>query len=341
MRCPECGKNNGKRDQYCQRCGAPLEEGHQAGALLLKEVPIEKPAPEIRVATDEPVIEVQVDTGMQPVPQREDSPAVQNLERPESSGISRANAEYPSFDQDLPAAPIGFWGPFASFGARRSHTGWLMDNQGYRESELERRIGELLARRNIPNATWKRCGLVERGLLAERRNYFIFHRGLVSLALYVSGIGNDLFVSLASYIKPPISLFRVLVLTIMVAFQLFMWVGFPILLSDAAASLTQGFGLLGGGPDLGSLLSLLCLVGPLGGLNTLAMVIFLAYSLYKWLTQKDFFAGLRVSPNEFDEDDLMAMDKAVESTVRLALDSLGLNPDDLKLARTPDRRWSL
>jgi len=34
--------------------------------------------------------------------------------------------------------------------------------------------------------------------------------------------------------------------------------------------------------------------------------------------------------NEFNEDDLMALEKAVEQTVRVSLDEIGLDPDDLK-----------
>jgi hypothetical protein len=48
---------------------------------------------------------------------------------------------------------------------------------------------------------------------------------------------------------------------------------------------------------------------------------------------------LRVSPNEFHENDLMAMEKAVEQTVRISLDELGLDPADLQLieSRSPKR----
>ena len=45
-----------------------------------------------------------------------------------------------------------------------------------------------------------------------------------------------------------------------------------------------------------------------------------------------------VAPNEFNEDDLMAMEKAVERTVRISLDEIGLDPDDLKLANSIQER---
>ena len=58
--------------------------------------------------------------------------------------------------------------------------------------------------------------------------------------------------------------------------------------------------------------------------------ISLKYSIFKWVAERDFWAGLRVRANEFNEDDLMALEKAVEQTVRVSLDELGLDPDDLK-----------
>lgn len=80
---------------------------------------------------------------------------------------------------------------------------------------------------------------------------------------------------------------------------------------------------------MSSLLSLLCLIGPLGTLNGLALLLLFIYSLYKWFTERDLWAALRVPPDEFDEDDLMAMEKAVEQTVLGSLDEIGLNAEDL------------
>jgi hypothetical protein len=97
-------------------------------------------------------------------------------------------------------------------------------------------------------------------------------------------------------------------------------------------------GLMGGDSSSGSswLLSLLCLAGPLTFINNLAFIIFLLYSAYKWVTTADFWAGLRTKPNEFNEDDLMALEKSVEQTVRISLDEIGLNPDDLKPIQVTD-----
>jgi len=125
----------------------------------------------------------------------------------------------------------------------------------------------------------------------------------------------------------------------MLLFQLYFVFIFPNSIGnrlEAAAASISMFG--GGGSDVNGLMNLLCLVGPLGTLNTILLLIWFCYSAYKWLTVRDFLAPLRVSPNEFNEDDLMALEKAVEQTVRISLDEIGLDPDDLKPVDTADFR---
>jgi hypothetical protein len=224
------------------------------------------------------------------------------------------------------------WGPFAGYGTRRRHTGWLMDNQGHRAAELVEAMDRLFKERQIPKVQAERKELVARGVAVETRPYFILKRELASIALYIMQFGRDLFISQASYLKPPVSPLKLVILGCSVVFQLFMMGSYSKMLSDSVSGLFGGFGLLGGtatggGGDLGFLL---CVIGPVGLVNTIALIIFTFYSLYKFVTEKDLLAGLRVNPNEFNEDDLMAMEKAVEQTVRIALTDLKLNPDELQ-----------
>jgi hypothetical protein len=194
--------------------------------------------------------------------------------------------------------------------------------------------------------------LVARGLIVESRPYFILKRGLVSVALYINQFGQDLFVSLVSYLKPPISNFRVAVLGLMLlfwAYMMFIYTNalkneFISYLTGLADSFSGGLNLFGNAsptppPSPEALIALLCVIGPIGLLNNLALLLFAVYSAYKFLTEKDLLAGLRVPPNEFNEDDLMALEKAVEQTVRISLDEIGLNADDLKpIASSEGRR---
>jgi hypothetical protein len=233
-------------------------------------------------------------------------------------------------------APLSIWGPFAGYGTRRRHIGWLLDGSGGRVEDLTQRIHLKFGQRQIPGVMVQPKTLVARGVFVERRPYIILKRGLVSLALNIFQFGQDLFISLASYLKPPISNFRVIIASIMTLIWVFSSFMLPALVYSSASSALGGFSLLGGGfgarsaAPFGSLLTLLCVIGPLASINNFVLLIFFFYSVYKWFTERDFWAGLRSAPNEFNEDDLMALEKSVEQTVRIALDEIGLNSNDLK-----------
>jgi hypothetical protein len=213
--------------------------------------------------------------------------------------------------------------------------GWLLEGEGHRAQELLKHVEGKFKDREIPGAQIFRPTLTARGVMVESRPYFVLRRSLASLALYITQFGHDLFISQASYLKPPISNFRVLVAGALLLFQGFMTFVYPAVINNAFNAMTQSFNLLGGGQlNSGPLLFLLCVVGPLGGLNSLLLFLFFCFSAYKWLTEKDFWAALRVPPNEFNEDDLMAMEKAVEATVRQSLTDIKLNPDALREATT-------
>jgi hypothetical protein len=71
---------------------------------------------------------------------------------------------------------------------------------------------------------------------------------------------------------------------------------------------------------------------------TLTVVI--AYSLYKFLTEKDVLALFRAPPNEFQVDDIVSLEKAVNETVRQSADLIGIDRKLLspEVARQFDRR---
>jgi hypothetical protein len=228
-------------------------------------------------------------------------------------------------------------GPFAGYGQRRRHVGWLLDNKGDCAEQLNTQVKNRFFDRRIPEGEHLYTRLMGKGLLVETRPYFILRRGLVSLGLYIGQFGKDLYISLASYLKPPVSYFRVAVLAAMALFWLYMVFGFSASLEGQVNLLMGGGGMLGGlfgqqaaQPNPSSLVFLLCIIGPLGALNSLLLFLFLAYSLYKWVTDNDLLAGLRTKPNEFNEDDMLAMEKAVEATVRMAMDDIGLPTTNMR-----------
>lgn len=260
-----------------------------------------------------------------PVPENENQP----VRQPDSTGgyVSYQSPQNASA-RPSPLEALNIWGPFAGFGKRETHKGWLMDGQGSQLEVLVQKIESKFDERQIPDAYLNKEVLVAKGVLVETRPYYILQRQLVSVALHIAQYGKDLFVSLASYMKPPISTFRVGVAVLMVLYGLYFVFVFPYQINLAMRGIAGS--LFSGSSGLSeALFFLLCFSAPIGFLNIFMLLILFLYSVYKWVQEKDFLAVLRVPPNEFNWDDLMALEKAVEQTVRQSLDEIGLNSDDM------------
>jgi hypothetical protein len=215
--------------------------------------------------------------------------------------------------------PVSIWGPFAGYGTRGRHVSWLINDQGERADALRDAATTRFARREIPRATVQRVTLLRQGILVDSRPYFLIRRGLATAGLYIARFGQDLYVSQVTYFKGPISNVRVLLVVAMVLFALI----YPAVLNDSANQI--GFNLFGGmSGSMGGLLALVCCLGPIYLLDYLALGLLALFSAYKWLTEKDLLAALRVPPNEFDTDDIVALEKSVEQTVRESLDVVGI-----------------
>lgn len=307
MKCPNCGSLNDPSNRFCMSCGTRLNVNasstpEKSSKHTPSLAPHLKPSP-----LTQPVVE------STPTPVSADKPS-----KPFGTGTR---------------SPLSIWGPFAGYGARRRHVGWLLNGEGASAQALIGKVEEKFDARQIPGSRLEKRTLVARGAAVERRPYFILRRGLASLMLYVSQFGNDLFISQASYLKPPVSFVRVLIVIGMLLFQIYVLFYYPSALSAALQDLFAGLNPLGGASaNSGPSLFLLCCLGMLSVPNLLALSLLVIFSAYRWLTDRDPLAPLRVPPNEFNEDDLMAMEKAVEETVRQSMTELKLNPDDLKLA---------
>lgn len=214
--------------------------------------------------------------------------------------------------------PLNIWGPFAGYGTRGRHVSWLINDQGEYADALCDHVARRFNRRMIPQAMVQPVHLVRQGILVDARPYFLIRRGLTTAGLYIARFGQDLFVSQVTYFKGPISSIRVLLAIIALLFVLI----YPYLVSGTAGQIGIGLGGISGNP--GSLALLLCYLGPVYLFAWLALGILVVFSGYKWLTEKDALAALRVPPNEFDIDDTVALEKSVEQTVREALDEVGL-----------------
>jgi len=215
--------------------------------------------------------------------------------------------------------PVSIWGPFAGYGTRGRHVSWLINEQGERADGLRDAVAARFQRREIPRATVQPVKLVRQGVLVDTRPYFLIRRGLTTAGLYIARFGQDLFVSQVTYFKGPISSMRVLILVAALLFALI----YPVVYNDAFSQV--GVSLFGGvGGNLSNLMFLTCCLGPIYLVDWLALGILTLFSGYKYLAEKDVLAALRVSPNEFDVDDTVALEKSVEQTVREALDAVGI-----------------
>lgn len=340
MYCPKCGINNEENAVFCMNCGNSLSPASNQNPVMQSNV--ERPNTVFPGSTQYPPASDpahQVPTSYQnPTQYHNPTPAQYNPQYPtQFPAPTQYQNPTPSFPLPIPdnAAIFNVWGPFAGYGTQRSHNGWLMDNKGERARELQEKIRANFNKRMIPGANAQEQELTAKGLLVEKRPYFLLSRKNISVALHISEFGKDLFVSIASYLKAPISNLRVLIVGIMAAFSLLTMIILPGAVSAQVSGLTSSF--LGGGSGMGGLVTLLCVIGPLAGINSILLTLLLFYSGYKWLTEKDLFAALRSKPNEFNEDDLMAMEKTVEQTVRISIDEIGLDPDDLKPVNTGEK----
>ncbi len=285
MICPHCGTADPGPGPFCMSCGSRLPAPTPAEAPPL--IPEAQPGPTL---TPPPA----------PGPQAMSDRLIGQME-----SVGRV--------------PINIWGPFAGYGMRGRHVAWLINDQGERAEALQEMVTARFERRAIPGATVEPVKLVRQGVLVDTRPYFLIRRGLTTAGLYIARFGQDLYVSQVTYFKGPISNLRVLLLAAALLFALL----YPIVYNNAFSQV--GVSLFGGiGGDLQGLMLLTCCLGPVYLFTWLALGILELFTIYKWLTEKDALAALRVPPNEFDVDDTVALEKSVEQTVREALDAVGI-----------------
>lgn len=320
MKCQACGRTNPEGSQFCQFCGTVLEAENNPTP------------PIIAVSTSSP--EPSRPPQMPPMREQPGSPSVP---RPQTTAVSgRPTGPHSATVTGTNIGQLGgggtagasIWGPFAGYGTRGRHTAWLLDDIGDKAGALHEAVTQRFQQREIPASAMKWQGLVAQGILVERRPYYFVRRGITTVALYIAQFGKDLYISQVTYAKGPISNLRVLILVLMGLFQLYFMFGFSNSVANAFYSSVSGilspFG--GSSRDTSSLLALmLCCIGPLGILNLIALIGVGFFSVYKYLTEKDFLAVLRTPPNEFQIDDTVALEKAVEETVRQSLDAIGID----------------
>jgi hypothetical protein len=301
MNCPDCSKENPPASRFCQYCGAPM------------------PAPSPAAATPTTVHA----TGYTPERAFPASGGAAAVSRPATPGQLSAYDRHQPIPQlgDGGSSLLNIWGPFAGYGTRGRHVSWLLDNLGEKAEALHQAVTERFNQRQIPGSRMHWVTLLGKGLIVERRPFYFIQRGITTAALYIGRFGEDLYISQVTYAKGPINNLRVAILGAMIFFHLYFMFGY-------AGSLERSVGRvnpLSPGGEMGPIFFLLCVIGPVGLINAFLLFLVLLYSAYKWVSDRDFLAILRTPPNEFQLDDINALEKAVEETVRQSLDKIGID----------------
>ena len=300
--CPHCRRTNVRGAQFCQHCGRTMiltpHAAKEAESLQERTPSTGETAEPITVARPSPPVHQPPRTAQRPPDE---------IQQMGAGGFSA----------------LDIWGPFAGYGDRGRHVSWMLDNLGERSEALRQAVTNRFQQRQIPRAVVQPKTLTGRGIAVERRDYHLIKRGVATEGLYIARFGHDLYISQVTYAKGPINPLRVLVLCAMIAFQLYLMFGYGSSLAGAAPS----FDIFGGASfgDLGSLSVLLCCVGPMGLLNTLGLLLVGLHMVYKFITDRDPLMLLRTPPNEFEYDDIVALEMAVEETVRQSLDQVGID----------------
>jgi hypothetical protein len=302
MNCPSCNKENPAASRFCQYCGFSLPA--VAAKPLETRTSTTVPAgydPQQATLVSGGAGAISHPAGRQPMTQGRNPPITQVG----GGGISLLNV----------------WGPFAGYGSRGRHVSWLLDNLGDKATALHQAVTERFSQRQIPSSRMHWVTLLGKGIIVERRPFYFIQRGITTAALYIGQFGEDLYISQVTYAKGPINNLRVAILGAMIFFHLYFVLGY-------AGSLERSIGRvnpLSPGGEIGSIFFLLCVIGPVGLINAFLLFLVFLYSAYKWLADRDFLAILRTPPNEFQLDDINALEKAVEETVRQSLDKIGIN----------------
>ncbi len=291
MNCFNCGKPNRPGSAFCQYCGQKLDS---------------KAAGETSVIS------------------KEAYPPAATYAPPTKPAHPTTFQAKPSEKQmgDAGTQLLDIWGPFAGYGNRGHHASWLLNDLADKANPLHEAVTKRFEQREIPHTKMQWRTLTGKGVQVEQRPFFLIERGITTVALYIGRFGRDLFISQVTYAKGPISSFRVLVLGLMVLFQLYYTYGYGSTLANTIGGYNPFFG---SGPDIESILFMLCIIGPLGLLNTVLLALALTFSIYKFLKDKDFLALLRVPPNEFQMDDIVALEKSIEESVRQSLDQVDID----------------
>ena len=314
-KCPTCGKIYDSTFNFCKRCGVLL-----TNAPIPKEGSVPSQSAQMRT------------TG--------------SMQKPT---IQQMGSEKRTF--------LSFYDPFAGYGERGRFVSWLLNNLGDRAEMLRNAVTKRFSERQIPATEIKRTQLHGKGLLAETREYYMARRREISVGVYISRFGKDLYISMVTYYKGQISLSRTFLAIFMILFMFAvplatlytynLWAVSVSNQSDTTQQYQDNYlnPLAGIQEELNdfqikvqefinNMLVFICFWGPFAFLDSILVLIGLGYSLLKGISELDALILLRTPPNEFQEDNIVALERAVEETVREAMDAVGIDSQIIPVSPT-------
>lgn len=208
---------------------------------------------------------------------------------------------------------------FAGRGTLVMHHSWLLEGVQAQAVGVRFAAKEVLRKRNIAGLGVAEEKLMERGIFTEERDYLSLRRGITTVFLQASPIGQDLYISRATTVLPAISMIRVAIY--------------------ATLLLIMIIGLLVPSPFLGGSFGYQSnIFTTLSGLFAYPILLFfiwqLARSFISWLIEKDFWFLLRPETlNDFQLDDIAFLEHLTDDTVREAAKQLNL--DSAKIIPPP------
>ena len=227
--------------------------------------------------------------------------------------------------------------PFASFGRRGRFDSWLLSNFGDVAEDLRNAVTEQFGKRQIPGTRITFEKLSGKGLRAEVREYYIIRHKAISVGLYISRFGKDLYISMVTYYNGDISFGKTAFLLALIVSLTIGSSAFISKLTSSTETYQSALFTAPSMPDFSDLVTALCLLGPFLTLIAFSIILFFVNVIYKVFMGQDPWGLLRVPPDEFLLDDIVALETAVEETVKQALDSISI--DRSLLEPIPQKGW--
>jgi hypothetical protein len=220
----------------------------------------------------------------------------------------------------------GCLGPFAGKGTQVDAWAEVIEGMSAKAPLVVQAFDTHIQDKQVPTADIRTESLTAPGFGAEKRIYYMIRRVPALVAVYIAGLGSDLYVSWRLFVKAPISKWRVAAWLLTAAVFPLCNILFSVLMSVSFI----GYGGLGQSIQALILMLVFGMIGFVVGTLTIAAVLALIAGLLGYWVARDFLYFWRVPLNEFHEDDIAALTVSVHKALLGAVDAVGI---DTKLLR--------